>query len=280
MPRSQSRRADRTRHPAALCRSLGHALRRAACNSLSCWIVLAALAAQAADAEIDIASDAGLPTVDARVRAAATSAKVLRYAQRVIADHDANQDGILQQSEWSTLKGDPSSIDLNGDGTITVDEFALHVARFATPRRIRLLFPESPPTEDVPLLQPKSAPAEPAAKTDAAAKSASGERAEGTDVAAADTSGEATAPAKAPPRRRDTKFFVPASRLPQNLPAWFHARDKDGDGQITMAEYAESMTPATLAEFNRLDRNGDGVITAAELVQRSGNGTHKSKTSR
>lgn len=259
--------------------------RRSTFGSFSLGAAFVALTIPAAQIPASDPEDAALPTVDVRVRAAATSAKVLRYAQRVVATHDANQDGRLQHSEWSTLQGEPAVIDVDGDAEITVDEFALHVARFATPRRIRLLFPESPSTEDAPLLQPKSAPAESAAKTAAALPlpAAAGNRAEAADATSADASGAAdptAAPAPATPRRRDLKFFVPASRLPPNLPSWFHARDKDGDGQISMAEYAESMTPAALAEFNRLDRNGDGVITAAECVPRSGNGGEPAKKNR
>ena len=230
-------------------------------------------------------SDTASQTVDIRVRAAATSAKVLRYAQRFVATHDANKDGRLQQSEWSTVKGEPAFADVDGDAVITADEFALHVARFATPRHIRLLFPESPQSEDVPLLQPKSAPADAAAKTGDVqpASSPAGNSAQATDVAAAETGEPAEAaaaePAKPTPRRRDAKFFVPASRLPAGLPSWFHTQDKDGDGQITMAEYSESLNSGTLAEFNRLDRNGDGLITAAECVQRSTTGGEKSKKS-
>ena len=262
--------------------------RAAICFTPLCFTfcaVLATSAVRAADAEGGGLSDTASQTVDVRVRAAATSAKVLRYAQRFVATHDANKDGRLQQSEWSTVKGEPALADVDGDAVITADEFALHVARFATPRHIRLLFPESPQNEDVPLLQPKSAPVEDAAQTSDVqpASSPAGNSAQASDVAAAETGEPAEAaaePAKPTPRRRDAKFFVPASRLPAGLPSWFHTQDKDGDGQITMAEYTESLNSGTLAEFNRLDRNGDGLITAAECVQRSGGGSEKAQKER
>jgi hypothetical protein len=51
------------------------------------------------------------------------------------------------------------------------------------------------------------------------------------------------------------------------LPEWFLRKDADGDGQVTMAEYAKDCTPAEAAEFDRLDLNRDGVITAAECLK-------------
>jgi len=43
------------------------------------------------------------------------------------------------------------------------------------------------------------------------------------------------------------------------------AKDKNKNGQIEMAEYAETWTVETVAEFYKVDKNKDGVITQAEL---------------
>jgi hypothetical protein len=67
--------------------------------------------------------------------------------------------------------------------------------------------------------------------------------------------------------RRQTKFSVPRTRLPRGLPAWFVLRDADGDGQLTMAEFAPKATQSLLDEFARYDRNGDGLATAEECAQ-------------
>jgi hypothetical protein len=66
--------------------------------------------------------------------------------------------------------------------------------------------------------------------------------------------------------RRGTTFYVPKSRLPPGLPDWFLRRDLDGDGQLSLAEFAPNPTQADLEEFARYDRNGDGFITAKECL--------------
>jgi Ca2+-binding EF-hand superfamily protein len=216
---------------------------------------------------------------------------VRRYVERVISVYDENGDGQLQASEWTSMRGAPEIIDVDRDGSITPTEFVQHVTKFAARRRIHLVSPEPPSSgEEPPLLQPISAPP---GKRSAAAKTA-GDVAGGTGP---DASTEGAAGASPPPaparqvnRRKDLKFFVPASRLPSNLPGWFHTQDRDGDGQITLAEYTPTVTNATLAEFRRFDRNGDGLITADECARRtrgartssgtsaqSGNGSTKKK---
>ena len=70
-------------------------------------------------------------------------------------------------------------------------------------------------------------------------------------------------------RRRDLKFYVPSKRLPAGLPDWFLARDLDGDGQLTAAEYSPTSLAAELAEFSNYDLNGDGILTAKECVRKT-----------
>jgi hypothetical protein len=70
------------------------------------------------------------------------------------------------------------------------------------------------------------------------------------------------------------RFLTPAERLPEGLPFSFTSKDRDGDGQVSMAEFSNSWTASTVAEFNRWDANGDGVATPAECLaaERSGGG--------
>ena len=71
----------------------------------------------------------------------------------------------------------------------------------------------------------------------------------------------------APPSRKSGRFLKPTERLPKGLPDWFAAKDTDGDGQVTMAEFASEWTPEKIAEFARYDLNHDGIITAAECLK-------------
>ena len=50
------------------------------------------------------------------------------------------------------------------------------------------------------------------------------------------------------------------------MPEWFTRRDTNGDGQLSLSEFAPNPTQADLEEFARYDRNGDGFITAQECL--------------
>jgi Ca2+-binding EF-hand superfamily protein len=55
----------------------------------------------------------------------------------------------------------------------------------------------------------------------------------------------------------------PAMRpeLRHNVPAWFRAMDRNGDGDISRREF-----PGTEAEFRQLDTDGDGLISLDEAL--------------
>ncbi len=208
----------------------------------------------------------------------AIPAKLLRYAQRVLHAHDADGDGRLTPGEWASMRGDPRQADADKNGVITLDELARHVADYAERHRLRLLRPTvGAPAEIVSLFTP-SDEVKPAEGVKSAALRT------GLPAGAANPPGEspgsaaddpATKPAtgaepvlpKPPP---ETKFYVPARRLPPGLPDWFRQRDADGDGQLSLSEYAPKATPSQIAEFSRLDINRDGLLTAKEYLRATG----------
>jgi subtilisin-like proprotein convertase family protein len=53
----------------------------------------------------------------------------------------------------------------------------------------------------------------------------------------------------------------------RELPAWFVEKDKDGDGQILMAEFADQWTDELIDEFLAMDTNHDGIVVAEECLQ-------------
>jgi hypothetical protein len=61
-------------------------------------------------------------------------------------------------------------------------------------------------------------------------------------------------------RAKETKEKYP------DVPIWFWNEDKDGDGQITMAERSTTWTDDRLARWLKDDLNGDGVITMKEAI--------------
>lgn len=79
-------------------------------------------------------------------------------------------------------------------------------------------------------------------------------------------SGSTASPGK-PAARKSGRFLTPKERLPQGLPDWFIQKDADGDGQISMAEFASQWTPEKAKEFEAYDLNHDGFITAAECLK-------------
>jgi hypothetical protein len=134
------------------------------------------------------------------------------------------------------MRGDPRRADADGDDQLTLAELTGYIADFSWRRTFRLARPES-------------VAAEPA--TTASRQPAGG--------APAEVPAEGSAP------RRDTQFVVSAARLPAGLPPWFLQRDADGDGQLTLLEFAPQSVPADLAEFAELDHNQDGLVTPREF---------------
>lgn len=68
-------------------------------------------------------------------------------------------------------------------------------------------------------------------------------------------------------------------RLPEGLPEWFAAKDKDGDGQLSMAEFLAELTTEEVAKFTGMDADNDGVLVATELGVSADSGDRK-KTER
>jgi hypothetical protein len=115
----------------------------------------------------------------------------------------------------------------------------------------------------------KAATPPPAAAGAVPAVSPSGGPASG-GAATASVSGPAPALGTKSPStslRKPVRFLRPHERLPKGLPDWFKAKDTNGDGQISMAEFAAEWTPATEAEFLRYDLNHDGLITPDECLK-------------
>ena len=69
------------------------------------------------------------------------SAKILRYSQRLVAQYDANHNGQLEKEEWSKMQGNPTVIDRDRDGVITVEDLARYITIYGRYRHIHLLAP-------------------------------------------------------------------------------------------------------------------------------------------
>ena len=214
------------------------------------------------------------------------SAKILRYAERLVKQYDTNGNGRLEQDEWEKMHGNPKAMDANRDGVITTEDLARYIARYGRAHRLQLMISPPPAPETAaspPLFQPASKgslqqsptavlPGSVARDDENAADDAQAAEA---DPAAA-TPGESASPTprpwKRPPRAVQQKFFTSPRNLPPGTPQWFRLRDLDGDGQVSLSEFAPSPTQSDLLEFSRYDVDRDGVISVEDFkrLNRSG----------
>ncbi|MCA9102607.1 MAG: hypothetical protein KDA63_15715 [Planctomycetales bacterium] len=179
--------------------------------------------------------------------------KIERYAGRLMAKYDLNGDLLLEQSEWIAMHGDPAgTMDLDGDGVITIDEIVNRVSDYGR-RSLRVV-------PNVPLHFADAS--QDTTNIDAASRTTY--RVHPDDSQANDS---ANGQPNSPEVRMMRRFFVIPSQLPQGIAGWFLDNDADGDGQVTMAEFSANWTEVEAAQFASYDLNGDGVITAAECVR-------------
>ncbi len=180
-------------------------------------------------------------------------AKVMRYSKRLMKQYDVDQSGRLEADELQNVAPTWHAADANRDNVVTFEELIRHIADYGRRRRIRLVSPgpaelstEISPGE----LGPRMVPGNVAGDSQRAANgTAAGDR-----------------PVKSGPRR-GLKFFVPTSRLPQGLPEWYLTRDADGDGQLTLREFAPKASGPELNRFTLMDADRDGLVTASEYLR-------------
>jgi len=193
--------------------------------------------------------------VDSRRNVTTIPTKVSRYSRRLLKKYDLDKSRKLEEQEWQALGAKTAEADANQDKVVTEQELAQYIADYGRRRQIRLI---SPPPEE-----PESP--QPVDKADPA--SLPSDKKESLKPSAEEASEETDASPKGP--RRDLKYFVPASRLPKGLPQWFFDRDANGDGQLTLREFAPKSSKSQRDNFSKLDLNRDGLVTSAEYARAS-----------
>jgi Ca2+-binding EF-hand superfamily protein len=156
----------------------------------------------------------------------------IREAAETVRRYDRNKDGFIAKNELSSrFSGNPMDFDRNKDGKLSEKELAVRYAR----------------------------------------------RREGREEASEKSSRDKRGDDRR--RRRDDdveidvfngrkSYRVDGGReLPEGVPGFFTDKDRDQDGQVTMAEFASEWNDDVVAEFFKSDLNNDGSITVAEALR-------------
>ncbi len=145
---------------------------------------------------------------------------------------DKNKDGFLTKDELTPqFAGNPMDFDRNRDGKLTAKELAV---RYAVRREGTELAQQTREIEK---------------RTKSAEQNS--KAAEISD-----------------PFNGRKSYRVQGSRsTPEGLPGFFTDRDANGDGQVTMAEFASEWSDEVVAEFFGSDLDRDGVITTTEALR-------------
>ncbi len=169
--------------------------------------------------------------------------------------YDKNGDGVLDKSEWSQMSGDPEKYDRNHDGKITLDELIDGLKNWNRPD-------DNGSSAKAAVAAPATSSASHAAVNASAPAGDSTAAVGSTGRRGSFGAGRGNSSISSGPHYRS-----PKERLPEGLPDWFISADADGDGQVSLHEFASPLTEEKLAEFNKYDLNGDGFITPDEVLK-------------
>lgn len=175
--------------------------------------------------------------------------------------YDRNSDGVLTADEiaggrWSD---DPMQHDRNRDGKLNVEELAVRQAE----RRVRKEAEAS-----------GSDGQNPSGGTSGGSSGWSRGRdpaAQGSSRNSDDKKGDGNENN----RFGDSKSYriSAGTKSLDGLPDFFSSSDKDGDGQVTLHEFAGTLTEEKVSQFQRWDLNQDGMITAREAIAAARDGS-------
>ncbi len=155
-----------------------------------------------------------------------------RESEERMRRYDRNRDGFLTKDELSSrFAGNPMDFDRNRDGKLSVSELAVRYAR----RR-----------------EGEEEAKRSSSKESSRGRSSRGKKVEVPDVFDGRKSYRATA----------------GRSVPEGVPGAFTDKDSNGDGQVTMAEFAKEWNDEVVADFFESDFNRDGVITAEEALKK------------
>ncbi|GHT24652.1 hypothetical protein FACS189419_09630 [Planctomycetales bacterium] len=201
--------------------------------------------------------------------------QVIRYAVFLMQKYDKNGDELLEQSEWDGVLPAPQAADLNGDKKITLEELVFFLANFGKDKTIHKPNVAAPANErkvdPANLKLFRSVIAQPVQSEIKMDKTAEKPADDVSDKTLEDNKPIDDAVYEEIMRNRPASAAKRYHTLPETLqgvPTWFLMRDADGDGQISLAEFAPSLAAQSLALFGKLDTNGNGFIEPEEVKKK------------
>lgn len=230
--------------------------------------------------------DADLPVVPGFgfLSAATKTAKVteedISDATRRFRYYDRNKDGVLDTEEMQRSRsGDYERYDRDGNGKLTVQELAVRYAE----RRIER---EAAARND----SSSSTPASNSTSTTSSQRRSDEGRSWGgwtrrddssnRDSSRSSRDSDSRSSSKSSAEHKPYRIATSAQRLEKmGAPSWFRDSDKDGDGQVAMAEFADTWSDRVVDEFASFDLNGDGLITPRECFNAAKTGADRSSSS-
>ena len=169
-------------------------------------------------------------------------AKIDRYAKSLLQQYDTSGNGVLEKEEWSKMTARYAASDANDDGVITARELAIKIGNFSQQSRT---------------LSKRSNTSERRSSRESRRRETSRRR-------------NRRDREQEPSEKKSYRFLTATERLADSLSdrqqESFVKLDRNGDGQIAMAEFATVWSDSKVKEFNQLDRNLDGLVTPQEYV--------------
>ena len=179
--------------------------------------------------------------------------------------YDSNGSGVLEKSEWSSFRSDPSSADANRDSKISREELTTWLAsRMGGGGR-----DDGGRGGDSGRSRGGDGDRGGFTGGGFGGFSGGGIGGGGNDGYANNSDSES---AEGP---RSYRFLTPAERLPSGVPGWFPASDVNADGQVAMFEFTSNWSQAAVDDFAKFDLDGDGSITADESAIAAQNGAQR-----
>lgn len=167
-------------------------------------------------------------------------AKFDEYAKGLLKRYDRNDSGVLERDEWESMSSYHRGADTSGDGIITREELANRLASYGS----------------------SSGSTGNSGGSASAGSAAADTRRPGSSSSGGNYRSSSSSSAS----RGGYRVRTATERQPKGLPDWFARNDADGDGQVSMAEFAVSWSSEKIAEFKEHDVSGDGIITPQECL--------------